>query len=78
MLSTPFESVLTYSFGYCRYQYLVAGDRLTGWVEIFQATHGTVQALAQGLITALHTLFARFGVTEEISSDGARSFLLQL
>ncbi len=68
--STPFESIFADFFDYCGHHYLVAGDRLSGWVEIFQAAHGTAHAGAQGLITAFRTLFARFGVPEEISSDG--------
>ena len=68
--STPFESILADFFDIGGCHYLVAGDRLSGWVEIFKAPHGTAQACAQGLITALRALFATFGVAEEISSDG--------
>ena len=32
--ATPFESVLADFFGYAGHHYLVAGDRLSGWVEI--------------------------------------------
>ena len=72
--STPFESILAdfFDFGGCNY--LVAGDRLSGWVEIFKAPHGTAQAGAQGLIAALRALFATFGVPEEISSDSGPEF----
>ena len=52
----------------------MAGDRLSGWFEIFKAPHGTAQAGAQGLIAALRALFATFGVPEEISSDGGPEF----
>ena len=47
--STPFESIFAdfFDFGGCHY--LMAGDRLSGWVEIFKAPHGTAQAGAQGL-----------------------------
>ena len=72
--STPFESIFAdfFDFGGCHY--LVAGDRLSGWVEICKAPHGTAQAGAQGLIAALRALFATFGVPEEISSDGGPEF----
>ena len=72
--ATPFESIYAdfFDFGGCHY--LVAGDRLSGWVEIFRAPHGTTQAGAQGLIAALRTLFATFGVPEDISSDGGPEF----
>ena len=63
-----FESIYFFDFGGCHY--LVAGDRLSGWVEIFKALRGTAQAGAQGLIAALRALFATFGVPGEISSDG--------
>ena len=52
----------------------VAGDRLSGWGNIFKAPHGTAQAGAQGLIAAHRALFATFGVPEEISSDGGPEF----
>ena len=72
--STPFESIFAdfFDFGGCHYH--VAGDRLSGWVEVFKAPHGTAQAGAQGLIAALRALFATFGVPEEISSDGGPEF----
>ena len=72
--STPVESIFAdfFDFGGCHY--LVAGDRLSGWVEIFKAPHGTAQAGAQGLTAALSALFATFGVPEEISSDGGPEF----
>ena len=52
----------------------MAGDRLSGWVEIFKAPHGTAQAAAQGLIAALRALFSTFCAPEEISSDGGPEF----
>ena len=67
--STPFESIFADSFDFGGCHYLVAGDRLSGWVEIFKAPHGTAQAGA-----ALRALFATFGVPEEISTDGGPEF----
>ena len=61
-------------FYFCGCHNIVAGDRLSGWVEVFKAPHGTTQAGAQGLIAALRALFATFGVPEEISSDGGPEF----
>ena len=57
-----------FDFGGCHYS--VAGDRLSGWVEIYKAPHGIAQPGGQGLIATLRALFATFGVPEEISSDG--------
>ena len=72
--STPFESIFANYFNYGGCHYLVAGDRLSGWVEIYKTPHGTTQAGAQGLIAALRALFATFGVPEELSSDGGPEF----
>ena len=52
----------------------MAGDRLSGWVEIFKAPHGTAQAGAQGVIAAIRAQFTTFGVPEEIFSDGGQEF----
>ena len=61
-----------FDFGGC--YYLVAGDRLSGWVEIFKAPQGTARTYAQGLTAALIVLFDTFGVPEDISSDGGPEF----
>ena len=50
----------------------MAGDRLSGCVEIFTAPHGAASAGAQDLIAALRALFAMFGVPEEIYSGYRR------
>ena len=50
------------------------GDRLSVWSEIFSTPSGTSQAGSQGLIKCLRDLFSRFGVPEEISSDGGPEF----
>ena len=72
--STPFESIFADYFDYGGCHYLVAGDRLSGWVEIFKTPSGTAYAGALGLIAALRSLFATFGVPEEMSSDGGPEF----
>ena len=36
--STPFESIFAEFFDYAGNHYLVAGDRLSGWVEIQSST----------------------------------------
>ena len=73
--STPFEMIFADYFQFRGNHYLVAGDRLSGWVEVFRAPHHTALAGAQGLIGALRCLFATFGVPEEISSDGGKEFI---
>ena len=76
--STPFESVYADFFDYAGNHYLVAGDRLSGWVEIFKAPSGTAQSGANGLILVLRDMFATFGVPEDISSDGGPEFTAAL
>ena len=73
--STPFEQIFSDYFEFCGHHYLLAGDRLSGWVEVFRAPHGTYLAGANGLICALRSLFATFGVPEERSSDGGGEFI---
>jgi hypothetical protein len=72
--SMPFESVFAdyFEFGGCHY--LVVGDRLSGWVEIFTSKPDTSQSGAIGLIGCLRSFFATFGVPEEFSSDGRPEF----
>ena len=72
--STPFESVFADFFDYGGRHYLVVGDRLSGWVEVYASTSGTHASGAAGLIKHLRSLFATFGVPEEISSDGGPEF----
>ena len=52
----------------------MAGDRLSGWSEIFSTPTGSAWSGARGLIACLRTLFATFGVPEELSSDGGPEF----
>ena len=72
--STPFEAVFADFFDYGGHQYLVIGDRLSGWVEVFGSTAGTNLAGATGLVRHLRTFFGTFGVPEELSSDGGPEF----
>ena len=72
--STPFEAVFADFFDYGGRHYLVVGDRLSGWVEVFGLTAGTNLAGAAGLVHHLRTLFATFGVPDELSSDGGPEF----
>ena len=76
--ATQFESIFADFFDYAGHHYLVAGDRLSGWVEIFKSPTGTAKSGATGLISALRMLFSTFGVPEEISSDGGPEFSASL
>ena len=74
MPSTPFESVFAdfCNCGGCNY--LIVGDRLSSWVEIYKAQSNTASSGADGLISCLRRLFATFGVPEILSSDGGPEF----
>lgn len=72
--STPFEAVFADFFNHGGQHYLVVGDRLSGWVEIFGSPSSTNLAGANGLILHLRSFFATFGVPEEISSDSGPEF----
>ena len=61
-------------FTYGGRHYLLVGDRLSGWVEVFGSPAGTALAGAAGLICHLRSFFATFGVPEELSSDGGPEF----
>ena len=71
---TPFEQIFADFFGYGGHHYLVAGDRLSGWVEIFSTPTGSAWSGARGLVACLRSLCSTFGVPEELSSDGGPEF----
>jgi hypothetical protein len=73
--STPFESVYADFFEFAGHHYLVIGDRLSGWSEVFACPTGSINAGAAGLIRCLRSFFATFGVPEEFSSDGGPEFV---
>ena len=62
--STPFESVLAKFFDYGGHHYLVVGDRLLSWVEVFSSSSGTDLSGSHGLVRHIRTFFATFGVLE--------------
>jgi hypothetical protein len=72
--STPFEAVFADYFQYAGRLFLVVGDRLSEWVEVFGAASGTDLAGSNGLFRQLRALFVTFGIPEELSSDGGPEF----
>lgn len=68
-LSIPFEKVFADFFDCIRQHYLVVGDHLSGWWDVFTSPHGSPQSGTSSLICCLHNYFAYFGVCE-ISSNG--------
>ena len=73
--TTPFEQVFADFFDYAGHHYLVAGDRLSGWTEIFSTPVRSSTSGSRGLISCLRKLYSTFGVPEELSSDGGPEFI---
>ena len=72
--TAPFQQVFADFFDFAGHHYLVIGDWLSGWSEIYSTPTGTPQSGAKGLIRCLRSFFMTFGVPEEISSDGGPEF----
>ena len=73
--STPFEKVFADFIHSTAQHYLVVGNRLSGWSDVFTSPHGSPQSGSAGLISCMRNYFARFGVPEEISSNGGPEFV---
>ena len=73
--STPFEKVFADYFDYAGNHYLIIGDRMTGWPEVYSTPKGSHQSGAKGLIACLRMFFATYGVSDELSSDGGPEFV---
>ena len=72
--TTPFESIFADFFDASGCQNLIAGDRLSGWVEVFSSKHGSSKSGSVWLVSHLRSLFATFSVPETISCDGSPEF----
>ena len=72
--STPFESIFADFLEVANHHYLIASDRLSGWVEVFSSKSGGSTAGAEGLIAHLRSFFSTFGVPITLSSDGGPEF----
>ena len=72
--STPFDQIFADFFDSGGHHYLVVGDRLSGWPEVYSTPSGSANAGAKGLIACLRKFIATFGVPEELSSDGGPEF----
>ena len=72
---TPFEAIFADFFEESGYHYLVAGDRLSGWVEVYSSKVHSQKAGSASLIAHLRTLFTTFGILLNLSSDGGPEFV---
>lgn len=73
--SMPFQQVFADFFTFGGRHYLIVGDRLSGWPEIYMTPVGTQYAGSKGLVRCLRSFFATFGCPEELSSDGGPEFI---
>ena len=72
--TTPFEAIYADYFDFAGHHYLVVGDRLSGWVELYSTPIGSSTSGAAGLVMCLRAFFSTFGVPMELSSDGGPEF----
>ena len=72
---TPFEKVYADFFQFGGKHYLIVGDRLSGWTDVYAVPTGTPVSGARGLVRCLRVFFATYGVPEEISTDGGPEFM---
>ena len=70
----PFESIFSDFFDSSDFHYLIAGDRLSGWVEVFSSPVKTKNSGSHSLVSHLRSFFGCFGVPNELSSDGGPEF----
>jgi len=72
--STPFEAIFADFFLEGGHHFLVAGDRLSGWVEVYSSRVGSSSAGSSGVIAHLRSLFTTFGVPLSLTSDEGLEF----
>ena len=72
--TTPFEKIFVDYFDYAGRHFLIVGDRLSGWSDVFGTPAGSTATGANAFVRLLRSYFATFGVLEEISSDGGPEF----
>ena len=72
--TTPFQQVFADFFEFGGNHYLIVGDRLSGWTEVYSTPSGTQYSGSKGLIRCLRSYFSTFGVPEELASDGGPEF----
>ena len=73
----PFQAVASDFCEFSGNHFLVTVDRFSNWPTVSSAKPGTSDSGAKGLISAFRSLFATFGIPEEISSDGGPEYSSQ-
>lgn len=69
----PFQCIAADYFHYKGQTYLIAVDRYSNWPIIERAKDGS-----KGLVDCLRKLFATYGISDELSSDGGPEFTATL
>ena len=75
--ATPVNEFQSVASDFCEFggnHYLVTVDRFSNWPTVSSAKSGTPASGTKGLLSALCSLFATFGIPEEISSDGGPEY----
>ena len=70
----PFEMIYSDYFKLQGNYYLIVGDRLSGWTEIYRTKPGSDVSGSRGLCNSLRRVFVTFGVPDDLSSDGGPEF----
>ena len=70
----PFQAIVADYFALRSIKYLIIVDRFSGWPHLVRAKNAGEAVGSAGLIRTLRTVFATFGVPEELSSDGGPEF----
>ena len=66
--SFPFQYVVGDYFSLAGVNYLILGDRFSGWLSIYEAGRGEFDA--KGLVKKTRDYFCAFNIPEEIATDG--------
>jgi hypothetical protein len=66
--SFPFQFMVGDYFSLAGVNYLVLGDRFSGWLSIYSASKGEFDAKA--LVKRSREYFTNFNIPEEIATDG--------
>ncbi len=73
--TTPFEAVVADYFQFEGHHYLVIGDRLSAWTEVYHIHVGSNSSGSHGLVTLIKNFCGTFGVPVELSSDQGKEFV---
>ena len=71
----PFEMIYADYFKLQGSHFLIVGDRLSGWTEVFRTKPGSSSSGSKGLCEALRRVFTTFGIPDDLSSDGGPEFI---